>query len=1003
MTESKLEQIANCDRADRIGDVIFVHGLGGDSRGTWHPEGDKNDRESWLFWLGQDLPEVGIWSIDYEVEPSAWKGNTMPLTDRATNILALLDSHDLGDRPIIFVTHSLGGLLVKQMFRTARDQKQKGWRDIVGQTRGLVFLATPHSGASFANWISSFGTVLRKTVSVDELKANSPQLLELNLWFRNNFRDLGINVKIYYEKYLMSGVLVVDASSADPGIENIIPIPLDNNHITICQPRSKDALIYRSLKKFIGEWFSTQSSTCLESPEKDRAKSNPATTDKVDIDALVQDLRQAGTDKIIKEIGMMRLLGVNHLVPVDEIYVDLTVLDRPSSDLSHEELQATLKSYSDHQNISFTFNRLGLGNVVQNPQPALDILKNRHKVMLLGKPGAGKTTLLRSLAVHCIKGETHWEELQSYVPIFINLRNFAEDIRFDQKFDIFQKIQTEIQSWSKEKPQAVEALLDAGRVLLLLDGLDEVPDQEWKVVLRQIRLFCDKNWKNRIVVSCRTQQLKYRFDSSLVDVEIADFNPKQVERFILNWFEITHRKEQAISQTKNLLSQLQQNKAIADLVVTPVLLNLICKVSPISGELPQKKTDLYKKCILHLLKERDEENNIERENLSGLTIEQKEDLLSGIAYNLFEQDNYLPTQEKLAKLISEKLDIRESKSGKIMKSFESEHGLLIERFEKVWSFSHLTFHEYFAAREIIIVQNFSEELRNSMCHKISKRWLEVFLIAAEMSSNTNNFLLEMKQVIDSMLLEDLMIQKFLAWVKEKACSVGSTYKLSAVRAFYIDLALDLDLSIAINLDGDLARDISINHNLSFLSIDRDLARDFALISDFALAREFDIGDFRLSLEGAINHSLNINIDLSDRDLARDLNSPLNIALARDFVLTRAIDLAYKIDEKQFLQNLQALKDQLPVSSASREICKTWVKQNGEHWLKDYRQTLIKHHNICQDWKFNDEQQKLLRQYYIANKLIVDCLNNKCYVSREVHQHIVETLLLPFIAIPSLSA
>ncbi len=77
--------------------------------------------------------------------------------------------------------------------------------------------------------------------------------------FRNNFRDLGIKVEVYFEKYSTSGVLVVDASSADPGIENVIPIPLDDDHNTICRPDSKDQLIYRSLKKLIDSWISTQS------------------------------------------------------------------------------------------------------------------------------------------------------------------------------------------------------------------------------------------------------------------------------------------------------------------------------------------------------------------------------------------------------------------------------------------------------------------------------------------------------------------------------------------------------------------------------------------------------------------------------------------------------------------------------------------------------------------------------------------------------------------------
>jgi len=56
--------------------------------------------------------------------------------------------------------------------------------------------------------------------------------------------------------------------------------------------------------------------------------------------------------------------------------------------------------------------------------------------------------------------------------------------------------------------------------------------------------------------------------------------------------------------------------------------------------------------------------------------------------------------------------------------------------------------------------------------------------------------------------------------------------------------------------------------------------------------------------------------------------------------------------------------------------------------------MIEHRNIGHDWQFSKEQQNLLQQYYSANKLLVDCLNSDCYVSREVRQEIEETLLLP---------
>nr|WP_322719785.1 hypothetical protein [Nostoc sp. ChiQUE02]MDZ8232839.1 hypothetical protein [Nostoc sp. ChiQUE02] len=56
--------------------------------------------------------------------------------------------------------------------------------------------------------------------------------------------------------------------------------------------------------------------------------------------------------------------------------------------------------------------------------------------------------------------------------------------------------------------------------------------------------------------------------------------------------------------------------------------------------------------------------------------------------------------------------------------------------------------------------------------------------------------------------------------------------------------------------------------------------------------------------------------------------------------------------------------------------------------------MIQHRNIGHDWQFNDDQRQLLQQYYDANKLLVDCLNSECYVSRSVRQEIEDTLLLP---------
>ena len=177
----------------------------------------------------------------------------MPLYDRAENTLDLLDLDGLGQRPLAFVCHSLGGLLIKQALRNALDAPNPRWQAIARQTRLIVFLSTPHSGASLANWIQYLGKLLRTTVSVEELEAHHPRLRELNTWYRNHVGALGIETFVYYEKLPTAGLLVVDATTADPGIPGVSPIPVDEDHRAICKPASKEAQIYRRVQRLLEE------------------------------------------------------------------------------------------------------------------------------------------------------------------------------------------------------------------------------------------------------------------------------------------------------------------------------------------------------------------------------------------------------------------------------------------------------------------------------------------------------------------------------------------------------------------------------------------------------------------------------------------------------------------------------------------------------------------------------------------------------------------------------
>lgn len=242
MTTEGLNAVAGCDSPGRAADVVFVHGLDGDAISTW--QADDDPHYFWPAWLGKRFPAVGVWSLGYAVESSEWTGHSMPLTDRAKWMLDKLELKKLGQRPLLFICHSLGGLLVKEALRTASGSKRAEWRAIVGNTRAILFLSTPHSGANLANWLNYLQSFIRTTISVDELQAHHPRLRELNEWYRDNAPDRGITTFVYCEKLPTRGVLVVDETTADPGIAGVRPIPLDEDHRSICKPRSPNATVF---------------------------------------------------------------------------------------------------------------------------------------------------------------------------------------------------------------------------------------------------------------------------------------------------------------------------------------------------------------------------------------------------------------------------------------------------------------------------------------------------------------------------------------------------------------------------------------------------------------------------------------------------------------------------------------------------------------------------------------------------------------------------------------
>jgi hypothetical protein len=247
--------------AERQLDVVFVHGLGGDPIETWRSGTDENT--SWPHWLALEFgTQIGVWSLGYAAAPTRWEGVRVPffggkepdagaamsLPRRAENALDRLVGAGIGQRPLCFITHSLGGLLVKSILRRSADSQFAPERlQVAEQCRGVLFLATPHHGSRLADLAAAIKVYL-PSVSTLDLKDNDDHLMDLYEWYRGYAPSHHILTRSYYENKETKGVvIVVSRSSADPGVTGDTargPTPLDRDHLEISKPRNRDDQAY---------------------------------------------------------------------------------------------------------------------------------------------------------------------------------------------------------------------------------------------------------------------------------------------------------------------------------------------------------------------------------------------------------------------------------------------------------------------------------------------------------------------------------------------------------------------------------------------------------------------------------------------------------------------------------------------------------------------------------------------------------------------------------------
>ncbi|MYK95009.1 NACHT domain-containing protein [Candidatus Poribacteria bacterium] len=326
---------------------------------------------------------------------------------------------------------------------------------------------------------------------------------------------------------------------------------------------------------------------------------------------------------------------------LDDVYVNVQFLNkrRGTNHTSLEDVEKALREKG----------RRYLNATSDKSQGGMRIATNEQYLMVLGGPGVGKSTFLRKVGLEALKGEDGSFEHES-TPVFLELKRFTED-----QIDIEAWIINEFKVCSYPYPERIaNDKLEAGELLILFDGLDEVPKANVSNFINEIRDFVHQYSQNRFIISCRAAAYTGGFEDFTV-VEIADFGNSQIQNYINNWFASAPNRELETAQRCWQTLNAPEHQAIKALAQNPLSLALLCTIYEDSQDFPSSQATLYERIFNIFLKKWPAEKHVHRDPpmspyLATPTVKQ---LLSEIAAENFKADRLVFSEDELINQIQE--------------------------------------------------------------------------------------------------------------------------------------------------------------------------------------------------------------------------------------------------------------------------------------------------------------------------------------------------------------
>lgn len=359
----------------------------------------------------------------------------------------------------------------------------------------------------------------------------------------------------------------------------------------------------------------------------------------------------------------------------------------------------------------------------------LDVLVAPHHTAILGQPGAGKTTTLRRLASHVASAPEQAAGDDNRFVIVVVCR----DERFDER-NLYATLASKIGITDRlakdldDVDTRLHQILNSG-VLVLIDGLDEIPTKLRPDVEAEIRRLGRHLADGRIVLSCRSGDF----------MSIEGFDPFEI--LPLDRAQIRDVVEAVLADEADAFYDVlgQPEHPAAELANRPLFLLQMTQIFRSQGTIPERPTDLHDSLVRLVIQEWDGERRVRRQSkYASFSAPEKRRFLADLAYALIERHRLRFDGRVLAEVyrdLAPMYSLPASEARQVAKELEGHTGLIVEAGTQ-YEFSHLSLQEFLAADAMVRA---GEGPKDSWWEYQP----EVAAVAVALSSQPNSYFIEL--------------------------------------------------------------------------------------------------------------------------------------------------------------------------------------------------------------------------------------------------------------------